>query len=125
MAQGRLERVGSITGLKERYGGGCLLEVCARQQEPDQARRLAAFLEDELGGRQLGESQFGRAKFQLPARGQVRHYTCNMSPCAHETTESTHTWIYLPAPPYFATSRTTCCMSGGSRVSSAHHSPLL
>ncbi len=69
--QGRLRCLGSSSHLKARFGGGSLLEVHAAVEEPVQAR-LAAFVARELGGRPLGEGQFGRAKFRLPAGAQVR-----------------------------------------------------
>ena len=68
--QGRLRCLGSSSHLKARFGGGSLLEVHAAAEEPVQAR-LAAFIARELGGQPLGEGQFGRAKFRLPAEAQV------------------------------------------------------
>jgi hypothetical protein len=70
-AQGRLRCLGSSSHLKLRFGGGYLLEAHAADDAGVQAR-LADYVTRCLGGRPLGEWHFGRAKFLMPSRGQVR-----------------------------------------------------
>jgi hypothetical protein len=69
--QGRLRCLGSSSHLKLRFGGGFLLEVHAADDDAAQAR-LAAYVARELGGTETEDRHFSRAKFRLPARGQVR-----------------------------------------------------
>ncbi len=72
--QGRLRCLGSSSHLKLRFGGGYLLEVHAADDDMAQAR-LAAYVARELGGEETEDRHFSRAKFRLPARGQVTNDT--------------------------------------------------
>lgn len=69
--QGRLKCLGSSTHMKQRFGGGYLLEVHCADNDDAQAR-LAAFIGRELGGEETEDRHFGRAKFRLPIGGKVK-----------------------------------------------------